>query len=109
MISWHRDLENARTGGEVVRTTQDFLKTFPADELARLPEAACPRLVRDEDDIRDWSRRLADEYWRQRALGGELAATREMWSFFLRASVQLARIDAAHRERAFGSRLGAAA
>jgi hypothetical protein len=109
MISWHRDLENARTGGEVLRATQEFLRTFSADELARLPEAACPRLVRDEGDIREWSRRLADEYWRQRALGGELPATREMWSFFLRASIQLARIDAAHRERVLGSRIGAAA
>jgi hypothetical protein len=109
MISWQRDLENARSGGEVLRTTQDFLATFAPDTLACLPEGAFPRHVRDEEDIRDWSRRLTDEYWRQRSLGGELPVTREMWSFFLRASIQLARIDAAHRERVYCGRASQAA
>ena len=109
MISWHRDLENSRTAGEVLRTARDFLATFSSQDLARLPEGACPRQLADEEDIRDWSRRLTDEYWRQRALGGELATTQEMWSFFLRASIQLARIDAARRERAYGSRSSIAA
>ena len=102
MISWHRDLENARTSSEILQVTRDFLATFSPAELACLPEAHCPRNVRTGDDIRDWSRRLTDEYWRQRAAGGELGTMQEMWSFFLRASIQLARIDAATRERIYG-------
>lgn len=102
MISWHRDLENARAPGEILQITRDFLATFSSDELACLPEAHCPRGVRTADDIRDWSRRLTEEYWRQRAAGGELGTMQEMWSFFLRASIQLARIDAATRERIYG-------
>jgi hypothetical protein len=104
MISWHRDLENARTATEVVRTARDFMASFSPAELATLPQALVPRPVENEDDIRDWSRRLNDEYWRLRSLGGEMAATQEMWSFFLRASIQLARIAAGQRERALGSR-----
>jgi len=102
MISWHRDLENARTPGDVLQTTRDFLATFSTAELACLPEAHRPQVVRTVDDIRDWSRRLTDEYWRQRAAGGELGPLQEMWSFFLRASIQLARLDAATRERIYG-------
>jgi len=102
MISWHRDLENARSAGEIVQTTRDFLATFSATELACLPETHRPREVRSEDDVRDWSRRLTDEYWRQRAAGGELGTMQELWSFFLRASIQLARLDAATRERLYG-------
>ena len=108
MISWHRDLENARSAGEVLHTTRAFLATFSPADLACLPEAHCPRDIAAADDIRDWSRRLTDEYWRQRNLGGELAPMQEMWSFFLRASIQLARIDAGARERAFGRQVAAA-
>ena len=108
MISWHRDLENARTAGEVLQTTRDFLATFSSADLACLPEAHCPRDIAGIDDIRDWSRRLTDEYWRQRSIGGELAPMQEMWSFFLRASIQLARIDASVRERAYGRQAAAA-
>ena len=102
MLSWHRDLENARSAGEVVQTTRAFLATFSAMELACLPASHQPRDVLSADDIRDWSRRLTDEYWRQRAAGGELGTMQEMWSFFLRASIQLARLDAAARERIYG-------
>jgi hypothetical protein len=108
MISWHRDLENARTSGEVLQTTHDFLATFAPEDLACLPDTHCPRHVQGPDDIRDWSRRLTDEYWRQRNAGGELAPMQEMWSFFLRASIQLARIDAAARERVYGRNTAAA-
>ena len=109
MISWHRDLENAGTPVEVVQTTRDFLATFSAEELAYLPETHRPREIASPEDIRDWSRRLADEYWRQRAAGGELDAMQELWGFFLRASIQLARIDAATRERIYGRTAEAAA
>jgi hypothetical protein len=102
MISWHRDLESACTAGEVLQTTRDFLATFDSDERACLPEMFCPRDIATVDDIREWSRRLTDEFWRQRNAGGELAPLQEMWSFFLRASIQLARIDAAARERVYG-------
>lgn len=102
MLSWHRDLENARTAAEILQTTRDFLATFSSAELACLPTAHCPRQVATVDDIRDWSRRLTDEYWRQRAAGGELGTMQEMWSFFLRASIQLARLDAATRDRIYG-------
>src|SRR6059058_1481993 len=104
MISWHRDLENARSADEVVRIARDFVAAFSPEELASLPQAIVPQPVEDEDDIRDWSRNLTDEYWRLRALGGEVAVAQEMWSFFLRASIQLARIGAARRERAFSAR-----
>ena len=102
MISWHRDLENAGTATEVVQVARDFLGTFSSADLASLPEAHCPRAVTGVDDVREWSRRLTDEYWRQRAAGGELGTMQEMWSFFLRAAIQLARIDAATRERLYG-------
>jgi hypothetical protein len=108
MISWHRDLENACSPGEVLQTTQDFLATFAPEDLACLPDTHRPREVHGTDDIRDWSRRLTDEYWRQRSAGGELAPMQEMWSFFLRAAIQLARIDAAARERVFGRDTAAA-
>lgn len=109
MISWHRNLETTRTAGEVLQTTRDFLATFASDQRARLPAAYCPRDIVETDDIREWSRRLTDEYWRQRNAGGELGALQEMWSFFLCASIQLARLDAAARERTYGRSSTAAA
>jgi hypothetical protein len=104
MLTWHHDLENACTTAEVVRTARNFVATFSASELATVPEALLPRQIENDDDIRDCSRRLNDEYWWLRSLGGEMATTQELWSFFLRASIQLARIGAARHERTFGSR-----
>ena len=44
MISWHRDLENARTATEVVRTARDFMFTYPA-ELSKEGRLKVARLV----------------------------------------------------------------
>jgi hypothetical protein len=107
MISWHRDLETAGTAGEVLQITRDFLAGFSPEDLASMPESHRPSDIARTEDIRDWSRRLTDEYWRQRNAGGELGILQELWSFFLRASIQLARQDAAARERVYGRGIAA--
>lgn len=102
MISWHRELETAATPAEVVYLTRHFLANLSAPEIARLPEAARPEWVQDARDIREWRRLLTEEYWTRRGLGGDVGVIQEIWSFFLRASIQLDRIaeestTAAHR------------
>lgn len=92
MISWHRDLETARSADEIVRTARDYLDGLTPAELAFLPEAlrAAPG---DVEALREYSRKLNDMYWLQRQTGNEPGVVQEMWSFFLRATIQLTRIE----------------
>lgn len=92
MISWHRELETATTPSEVVYLTRHFLANLAPHEVARLPEEARPEWIHDARDIREWRRRLTDEYWSRRGLGADVGVIQEVWSFFLRASIQLERI-----------------
>lgn len=49
--------------------------------------------VLDEPDVVRYSRRLTEEYWRLRGTAADVGVLQELWSFFLRASIRLARLQ----------------
>ena len=104
MISWHRDIEKARTPVEVILLARDYLATLTPRDFARVPERCRPGRIVNEGDIGLWSGRLTEEYWQLRGTAADVGVLQELWSFFLRASVHIARLrelDAVHsRERA---------
>ena len=50
------------------------------------------QILFDEDDIAFWSGRLTEEYWQLRGTAADAAVLQELWSFFLRASIHVARL-----------------
>lgn len=92
MISWHRDLETARSAAEILRTAQSYLDGLTPAELGCLPEAL-RAMPADVEGLREFSRQLNDVYWLQRRTGDDPGVTQELWSFFLRATIQLTRIE----------------
>ena len=95
MIAWHRDLENASSPGEVLQLTRRFLESLAPREIAQLPADCRPGRIESASELRQWSRRLTDAYWAMRSTAADVAVIQEVWSFFLRASIQLARIEEA--------------
>lgn len=92
MISWHRDLETARSAHEILRTAQSYLDGLTPDELGCLPVALRVTPC-DVEALRAYSLQLNDAYWEQRRAGGDPGVVQELWSFFLRATIQLSRIE----------------
>lgn len=93
MISWQRDLESASTPTELVQLTRRFLASLSPREMAELPADCRPARLETGADLRQWSRRLTDAYWAMRSTAADVTVIQEIWSFFLRASIQLARIE----------------
>lgn len=92
MLSWMRDLETANNVGDVLGLARQCVATLPASTVELLPTACRERELRDAQDVRWWSERLSEEYWRRRNLGFEVEAIQDLWSFFLRASIQTTRL-----------------
>ena len=93
MIAWQRDLDGAGSAAEVVQLARGYIATMPRETFAALPEACRPRFISGADDVREWSARLNEAYWRARAAGADLGAMQDIWSFFLRAATRLARFE----------------
>ena len=92
MIQWYRDIERAATPREVVALTRDYLATLSPRDLARVPERCRPGRVAGPEDIAFWGARLAEEYWQLRGTAADVDVLQELWGFFLRASVHIARL-----------------
>jgi hypothetical protein len=92
MVPDYRHLEEARTANQVVALTRDYLSTVSARDLARLPAPCRPKHIADETDIAACARHLTREYWRWRGTAAEVGVLPEIWSFFLRATVQIDRL-----------------
>ena len=67
-------------------------ETLTPVDLARVPQRCRPSRIFDEDDIAFWSGRLTEEYWQLRGTAADAAVLQELWSFFLRASIHVARL-----------------
>jgi hypothetical protein len=92
MSTWHRQLDDAKSVGEVVSISRDFLATLTPRELARLPESCRPGKIRDESDIAELHGRLAEEYRTTRASGDALTTLQLITSLMVRASVRIAEL-----------------
>lgn len=93
MIAWQRDLEDATTSGEVVQLARRFVGSMPREAFAGLPAHCRPAFISGPDDVRDWSERLNRAYWEMRATSSDTDVMQQVWSFFLRATIRLARIE----------------
>lgn len=94
MLCWIRDLETTKNVADVVCLAHDRIATLPEESRRQLPEACRSRDVRNAADVHWWTERLSEEYWKRRALGLDVESIQDAWSFFLRASIQTARLAA---------------
>ena len=97
MLSWHRDIEGTTNTLQVVRLAREYLAALSPGDFARIPRNCLPGHVIDESDISRYSARLTQEYWRLRGTQADLGVLQEMWSFFMRASIQIARLNELQR------------
>ena len=87
------DIERALTPQQVLNLAREYLAALSARDLARIPERCRPERIFEAADIGRCSRRLTEEYWPLRGTAADVEVLQEMWSFFLRASIQIARLQ----------------
>jgi hypothetical protein len=92
MLAWMRDLETAKDVRDELCLARDCVASLPPAIGAELPERCRARVLREAEDVRWWSERLSEEYWRRRGLGLEVGGIQDAWSFFLRASIRITRL-----------------
>ena len=95
MIAWQRDLDDAETAAEVVQLARGYVAAMPREAFALLPDHCRPAFIAHADDVRAWSARLNEAYWKRRGETQGSPALQDIWSFFLRASTRLARLEEA--------------
>jgi hypothetical protein len=92
MISWYRQLANAKGTLEVVAIVRDYLTTWTPHDLARLPQAARPGRIRDEEDVELLHSAAVEEYRSTRATGEDLDLLQQLTSLLVRASMRIAEL-----------------
>ena len=92
MLSWFRQIDDAKTLGEVVAVARDYFATWRPEELGRLPEACRPGRIRDERDLEDLHAALVEEYRTDRLEGEARNALQRLTSFMVRAAVRIAQL-----------------
>jgi hypothetical protein len=92
MLAWMRDLETATSVGDVLHLARRCVAGLPRETVLQLPAACRTHGLQDADDVRWWSERLSEEYWRRRGLGMDVTPLQDAWSFFLRASIRTNRL-----------------
>src|SRR5258706_12701733 len=97
MHIWDRGIEATSNTLQVVRLAREYLAALSPSDFARIPDNCLPGHVIDESDISRYSARLTQEYWRVRGTQADLGVLQEMWSFFMRASIQVARLNELQR------------
>jgi hypothetical protein len=102
-----RDIEEAPSAYHVVLLVRECLASISPRELERIPEQCRPRRILDESDIARYSRRLTQEYWQLRGTAADVGVLHELWSCFLRASIQIARLQEEGAKAGVDSRGGA--
>ena len=92
MLSWFRQIDNARSPLEVVAVARDYVASWMPHDLGRLPPACRPGKLRDAIDIEDLHARLVEEYRVSRSTGEDLRLLQELTSFMVRASIRVAEL-----------------
>jgi hypothetical protein len=96
VLALRQEIEQATSTSHVVLLTREWVAGLTAAELQRVPEPCRPRRILDEADVLRLSRSLTQAYWQLRGTAADVGVLQELWSFFLRAAIQIARL----RERA---------
>jgi hypothetical protein len=92
MLVWYQQVDNAKTGLEVVAIARDYLASWGPHEISFLPDAIRPGRMRDEQDIELLHARVIDAYHGTKATGDELDALQRMTSFVVRAAIRIAEL-----------------
>ena len=92
MLAWFRQIDDAKTLGEVVGVARDYLATWAPQEIASLPEHCRPGRIRHDSDLEELHAELVEEYRRDRLEGEARAALQRLTSFVVRASVRIAQL-----------------
>src|ERR1700687_6014093 len=98
MLSWHQQIDGAKTISEVVSITRDYLATWSPYELGQLPKACRPGRIRDEADIDSLQENLVEEYRDPRASGYTVTLLQQLTGFLVRASLRMAELRAQSSE-----------
>lgn len=94
MLAWFRQIDNARSPGELVSIARDYLATWTPEDLARLPRSCRPGRMKSMRDLEDLYGSLVEEYRRTSAVGDDLTALQRLTSFVVRASIRLTQLTA---------------
>lgn len=91
----YEQLSSARTVDEIVRVTSDYLASWSAEELERLPDSCRPGWVQTHHDIELWADRLVEESGKATLYLDDERKLDRMTSHFLIASVRLRQLGCA--------------
>lgn len=89
MESRYDQLSRANTVDEILAVTRDYLSTWSAQEIERLPAACRPGDVCDALDVEIWSDRLTGELRNVALLAEDESRLHRLVSHFLIASVRM--------------------
>jgi len=89
MDTKYQELSAAATVDEIVKVTCDYLSSWSAEELERLPDSCRPARVGGAQDIETWADRLADESGKAVLFLDDERKLDRLTSHFLIASVRL--------------------
>ena len=92
MLSWFRQLDEARSAAEVVSITRDYFALWSPDEIAQLPDACRPARFRDTTDLDNLYRASVEEFRKTRATGPEFELLQKLTGFIGRACVRIAQL-----------------
>ena len=95
---WLARLSAATTEPEVLSIARDYVATWSALELSRLPEDAIPGRIHDPEHISDYAYRLTQAHLFAGSLTDSLLLDR-MMVFFTHASARLSQIAHASKVR----------
>lgn len=86
-------LSRASSVDEVLAVTRDYLSTWSAQEIERLPAACRPGDVADALDLETWSDRLTGELQHVALLSEDESRLHRLVSHFLIASVRVRQLE----------------
>jgi hypothetical protein len=92
MLSWFRQLDEAKSASEVVAIARDYFAMWSPDEIVLLPESCRPARFRDVTDLEDLHRAAVEEFRKTRATGPEFELLQKLTGFIGRACVRIAQV-----------------
>jgi len=91
--AWHEQVSSADCTSKVLWCARNYLMTWTAARLARLPVGCRPAWVDNASDVIAWHEKLASESAGAGGRRARNACFEEMSDFFARAAARLAAID----------------
>ena len=82
MKSWSARIEEATNSQDLLGVAREFLDSWAAEDLARIPEASRPQRIKGVDDLTYWHQKLVASFCAPDTSPDESQAIRDMLHFF---------------------------